>query len=144
MATHAATLHKQISTEVKGVGPLRDSIFCVTLLATSFSIFLLEHGPEPELVLAMSFYFTGGCAPVTPVTTGAAKLLGFMDRKNLFVWMTDKRAPPGIRCLPWPIGGLVFGTNIERFTNSRVTNFTAVHDIVFIDTDLMAQDRIIV
>jgi hypothetical protein len=140
MATHATALRKQVSPKIQGVSSLRNSILGVTLLTSGFGVFLLEHGPEPELVLAMSFYFAGGCASVSPVTTRTPELFGFVNRQYFFIWVAYEGTRPGIRRLPWSIGGHVFWSNVERFSNAGVTNFTPVHDIVFIDTDLMAQD----
>src|SRR5262245_11158756 len=142
MTTHTAALHEQIATKVQRLRALSDAIFRVTLLAASFRVLFLEHRPEPEFILAVSFEFARSRAAVAPVATRTTKLLDIMKLQDLAVGMTDECARESIR--------LAAGTTqtrrgyLERLANTGMTNLATVDDVVLIDADLMTQDRVVV
>src|ERR1043166_2074420 len=143
MTAHAATLIKEIAPEVQRVSSLRNTIFRMTLLTARFCVFLFKHRPEPELVAAVSFNFARRRAAVAPVTTRAAEFFSGMNLQDFFVGMTDESARQVVGFLPWPSRRQIFGSQIERFANAGVTNFAAVYNVEFVNTDLMRQDRIV-
>src|SRR6185503_8327990 len=78
MAAHAAALCKQVATEIQCLRALCDTITRMTLLAAGLSVLFFEHGPEPETMTPVTFYFARGRTPVAPVTTGATKFFGIV------------------------------------------------------------------
>ena len=83
-------------------------------------------------------------ASIAPVTTGTTKLLRVVELQDLFIWMTDKRLGQTVRLFTWPIGSKTRRRQIDRLADACVANFATVDDVVSIDTDLMAQDRVVV
>src|SRR4030095_3376866 len=96
----------------------------------------------PETMTPMSFDFARGRTPVAPVTTRTTKLFRIMKLKDFSVWMAYKRARE--RIFFSVCSDEARGRDVDRFANARVTHLTTIDDVVSIDTDLMAKDRIIV
>src|ERR1051326_407832 len=142
MTTHATALHEQIASEIQCLRSLRDAIFRVTLLAAGFRILFLEHRPEPETMAAVSLDLAGRRATVAPVTTRTTKLLGIVKLQNFPIGVTHKRARKIVRLTTRT--HKTGGRQIEWLANTRVTDFTTIDDVVGVNTDLMAEDRIIV
>ena len=140
MATHATTFGEQVASEIQHFGALSYAIARMTLLATGFSVLFLKHGPQPEAVTAVSLGVVGCGAAVTPVTTRAAKFLRIMNLEDFAVWMADKSPGKAVRFFAWSIRRQIRGLYIERLSDSCVTDFAAIDDVVGADTDLMTED----
>ncbi len=142
MATHAAALHEQIATEIQRLRTLRDAIFRVTLLAPGLRVLFFKHRPEPETMAPVSFDVAGGRTAVTPVTTGTTKLLRIVNLKYFAVRMAYKRARETVGLTTWT--NKTRRCQLERFANACVTNLATVDDVVSVDANLMAQDRVVI
>ena len=143
MTAHAAALVEKISTEIQRVSALRHAIFRMTLLAAGFGVLFLKQRPEPVLVTAMTLHFAGRRAAVAPMTTGTTKALRIVNLQQFFIRMTHKRPRQAVRLLAWTIRRQVRRLQIQRLTNTDMTNFTTIDDVSCINTDLMAQNRVV-
>ena len=91
MTSHAAPLVEKIASQVQRIGPLRDAILRVTLLAASLGVFLLKHWPEPEPVSPVALLFTRRRTSVTPVAARATKPIGSVYLQEFPVGMAHER-----------------------------------------------------
>src|SRR5258708_5806666 len=143
MTTHTAALIKKIAAQIQSIGPLGHSIFRVALLTVRFGVFLFEHGPQPEFIQAVGFFFSGGGAAVTPVTARTAETLRLVYVEQLLIRMTHKRTRQSIRCFSRSARGHIFGFDRNRRSYAQMTNLAAVIDVVIVDADLMTEDGVI-
>src|SRR5687767_9085040 len=127
MTTHATALVEKIAASIQRLGALGHPVLRMALLAACLNILALKQRPQPVLVTAVAFNFTGSSAAVAPMAAGTSKAVRVMSLKKFLIGMTDKRFRQTIRLLPGPIRGQILRANGERLSYADVANFATVH-----------------
>ena len=143
-STWTKEMREKIAAEIQRRRAIGHAIARVALLATGLSVLFLKHGPEPEAMTSVTFLFARSRAAVAPVTTRATKFFGIVNREDLAFRMAHERARQTVGRAAGFIRRETGGRKLERLADARVTDFAAIDDVVSVDTDLMAEDRVIV
>src|SRR5262249_10024993 len=137
MAAHAAALAKQILAFGEGPANVVGHEYHVrgmAGLAAGFDVSAREQGPEPVLVIAVSFFNTGGGASVTLVAWRAAKLVRVVNLQEIGFRMAGEGT--SILVGLFALGGHADGRESNRLPDAHMTGLTAIHDIRFRYVDL--------
>src|SRR4051795_2990670 len=112
MTTNTAALIKQVLAEIQPVRALRHAVVGVAHLASGFSVLFMKKWMQPERVLAVSFFGTGGRAAVPAMTGGTTEPFRLVNLQQFFARMADECARHLVnRFLAGPVGRHVIRRN---------------------------------
>src|SRR5580704_2334007 len=93
MTAHAAFLPEQVlafADRPTHIAADQHHVRRMASLAARFRVFLGKQRPQPMFVIAVSFLFAGGSAPVALMARRAAKLVGIVRFQQFGLRMADE------------------------------------------------------